>query len=134
MIRVSIIGSGNVAQHLIQTFSKNAAIELVQVFTRKKESVAHLIAANQIYTDFNELIATDLFIIAITDDAIAEVSKELPFNNQLVVHTSGSVAMNAVDSKNRQGVFYPLQTFSKSKEIDFKTIPICIEGSTKKTG
>ena len=131
MIRVSIIGSGNVAQHLIQTFSKNAAIELVQVFTRKKESVAHLIAANQIYTDFNELIATDLFIIAITDDAIAEVSKELPFNNQLVVHTSGSVAMNAVDSKNRQGVFYPLQTFSKSKEIDFKSIPICIEAQNE---
>ena len=131
MIRVSIIGSGNVAQHLIQTFSKTAAIELVQVFARKKESVAHLIEVNKIYTDFNEFITTDLFIIAVTDDAIAAVSKELPFSNQLVVHTSGSVVIDAIDSKNRQGVFYPLQTFSKSKEVDFKSIPICIEAQNE---
>ena len=132
MIRVSIIGSGNVAQHLIQTLSKTAAIELVQVFARKKESVSHLIAANKIHTNFNDLIAADLYIIAISDDAIAEVSKDVPFSNQLVVHTSGSVAMQAIDTKNRQGVFYPLQTFSKSKEVDFKTIPICIETQNEK--
>ena len=132
MIRVSIIGSGNVAQHLIQAFSKTAGIELVQVFARKKESISHLIAATKIYTNFNDLIAADLFIIAITDDAIAEVSKELPFNNQLVAHTSGSVSIEAIDSKNRKGVFYPLQTFSKLKEVDFKTIPICIEAQNDK--
>ena len=132
MIRVSIIGSGNVAQHLIQTLSKTAAVELVQIFARKKESVSHLIAANKIHTNFNDLIAADLYIIAISDDAIAEVSKDVPFSNQLVVHTSGSVAMQAIDTKNRQGVFYPLQTFSKSKEVDFKTIPICIETQNEK--
>ena len=138
MIRVSIIGSGNVAQHLIQTFNSDGInpvssnIELVQVFARKKESVSDLIATNKIYTNFNKIIPADLFIIAITDDAIAEVSKELPFSNQLVVHTSGSVAMDAMGSKNRQGVFYPLQTFSKSKEIDFKTIPICLEAQNEK--
>lgn len=132
MIRVSIIGSGNVAQHLIQAFSKTAAIELVQVFARKKESVSHLIAVNKISSDFNNLIAVDLFIIVVTDDAISEVSTQLPFNNQLVAHTSGSVSIEAIDNKNRQGVFYPLQTFSKSKEIDFKTIPICIEAQNEK--
>ena len=98
MIRVSIIGSGNVAQHLIQTFNSDGInpvssnIELVQVFARKKESVSDLIATNKIYTNFNKIIPADLFIIAITDGAIAEVSKELPFNNQLVAHTSGSVS------------------------------------------
>ena len=137
MIRVSIIGSGNVAQHLIQTFNSDGInpvsndIELIQVFARNKESVSHLIAANKIHNNFNDLIAADLYIIAVTDDAIAEVSKELPFSNQFVVHTSGSVAMDAIDSKNRQGVFYPLQTFSKSKEVDFKTIPICIEAQNE---
>lgn len=132
MIRVSIIGSGNVAQHLIQAFSKTPAIELVQVFVRKKESVAHVIASDKIYTNFNDLIAADLYIIAITDDAIAEVSKQIPFSNELVVHTSGSVSIQAIDNKNRQGVFYPLQTFSKSKEVDFKEIPICIEAQNEK--
>ena len=127
MIRVSIIGSGNVAQHLIVAFSKTTDIELVQVFARKDAAVAHLTSPDKIYTNFNDIIAADLFIIAITDDAITEVSAAIPFSNELVVHTSGSVSIEAINNKNRPGVFYPLQTFSKSKEVDFKTIPICIE-------
>jgi predicted short-subunit dehydrogenase-like oxidoreductase (DUF2520 family) len=132
MIRVSIIGSGNVAQHLIVAFSKTTDIELVQVFARKDTAVAHLINPNKIYTNFNDIIAADLFIIAITDDAITEVSAAIPFSNELVVHTSGSVSIEAINNKNRPGVFYPLQTFSKSKEVDFKTIPICIETKNEK--
>jgi predicted short-subunit dehydrogenase-like oxidoreductase (DUF2520 family) len=132
MIRVSIIGSGNVAQHLIVAFSKTTDIELVQVFARKDKTLAHMINPDKIYTDFNDIIAADLFIVAITDDAIAEVSAAIPFSNELVVHTSGSVSIEAIDNKNRPGVFYPLQTFSKSKEVDFKTIPICIETKNEK--
>ena len=132
MIRVSIIGSGNVAQHLIVAFSKTTDIELVQVFARKDAAVAHLTSPDKIYTNFNDIIAADLFIIAITDDAITEVSAAIPFSNELVVHTSGSVSIEAIDNKNRPGVFYPLQTFSKSKEVDFKTIPICIETKSEK--
>jgi len=132
MIRVSIIGSGNVAQHLIVAFSKTTDIELVQVFARKDAAVAHLTSPDKIYTNFNDIIAADLFIIAITDDAITEVSAAIPFSNELVVHTSGSVSIEAINNKNRPGVFYPLQTFSKSKEVDFKTIPICIETKNEK--
>ena len=132
MIRVSIIGSGNLAQHLIVAFSKTTDIELVQVFARKDSAVAHLTSPDKIYTNFNDIIAADLFIIAITDDAITEVSAAIPFSNELVVHTSGSVSIEAIDNKNRPGVFYPLQTFSKSKEVDFKTIPICIETKNEK--
>lgn len=132
MIRVSIIGSGNVAQHLIVAFSKTTDIELVQVFARKDAAVAHLTSPDKIYTNFNDIIAADLFIIAITDDAITEVSAAIPFSNELVVHTSGSVSIEAINDKNRPGVFYPLQTFSKSKEVDFKTIPICIETKNEK--
>ena len=132
MIRVSIIGSGNLAQHLIVAFSKTTDIELVQVFARKDAAVAHLTSPDKIYTNFNDIIAADLFIIAITDDAITEVSAAIPFSDKLVVHTSGSVSIEAIDNKNRPGVFYPLQTFSKSKEVDFKTIPICIETKNEK--
>ena len=132
MIRVSIIGSGNVAQHLIQAFSKTADIELVQVFARNAASVSHLLTPEKIYTNFNDIIAADVFIIAISDNAIAGVSAALPFSNELVVHTSGSLSTEAIDSKNRQGVFYPLQTFSKSKKVDFKTIPICLEAQNEK--
>ena len=47
-----------------------------------------------------------------------------------MVHTSGSVALSALNDKNRRGVFYPLQTFSKAKAIDYRSVPICIEAET----
>ena len=127
MIRLTIIGSGNVAQHLIQAFSKSTEVELVQVYSRQKEALSHLIPIEKITSNFGDLFTVDVTIIAVTDYAIAEISSQLPFENQLVVHTSGSFAMEALNDKNRKGVFYPLQTFSKSKEVDFRIIPICLE-------
>ena len=127
MIRLTIIGSGNVAQHLIKTFTKSEGIEIGQVFSRKKESLIHLIDSDKIVTDFSDLKEADLYVISITDDAISEVSAQLPFHNQLVVHTSGTSPIDVLNSKNRRGVFYPLQTFSKNKAVDFSIIPICLE-------
>lgn len=127
MIRVSIIGSGNVAQHLIAAFKKATGISILQVLARRREAVKHLVGSDQIVSDYNQLLEADLYIIAVSDDAIAEVSGQLPFRNKLVAHTSGSVSITALADNNRKASFYPLQTFSKNKEVDFKTIPICIE-------
>ncbi|MEO8515230.1 MAG: NAD(P)-binding domain-containing protein, partial [Flavobacterium sp.] len=127
MIRITIIGSGNVAQHLILAFAKSNQIEVSQVFSRKKDALSHLIDSSKITDNFNSLVEADLYIIAVSDDAISEISSQLPFENRLVVHTSGSVTIDSLDSKNRKGVFYPLQTFSKTKAVDFSTIPICLE-------
>ena len=132
MITIAIIGSGNVAQHLIQAFTKSDEVELIQVLVRNKEAVAHLISKEKIITNYDELKDIDVFIIAVSDDAIAEVSKQIPYENQLVVHTSGSVAMNDLDDKNRKGVFYPLQTFSKNKAVNFNEVAICLESQNPK--
>jgi predicted short-subunit dehydrogenase-like oxidoreductase (DUF2520 family) len=131
MIQVSIIGSGNVAIHLINAFSKSTEIELVQVFSRNKNAVAHLIPSDKIINSFNQLKSVDVIIIAILDEAIEKVSAQIPFQ-QLVVHTSGTIPMEAINNKHNKGVFYPLQTFSKSKEVDFLEIPICLESETEK--
>jgi predicted short-subunit dehydrogenase-like oxidoreductase (DUF2520 family) len=127
MIKITLIGSGNVAQHLIKAFSKSELVEIAQVFSRKKETLASLIEFDKIVDDFQDLKEADLYIIAVTDNAISEVSAQLPFNNQLVVHTSGTASIDTLDAKNRKGVFYPLQTFSKNKDVDFSVIPICLE-------
>ncbi|SDX41582.1 Rossmann-like and DUF2520 domain-containing protein [Flavobacterium degerlachei] len=131
MLKVTIIGSGNVSQHLIAALQKNQntgnEIELVQVYSRKRESITALLDSSKIVTDFNDLVEADLYIIAVSDDAIASVSDQLPFKNRLVVHTSGSVALDSLNNNNRKGVFYPLQTFTKNKEVNFKNIPICLE-------
>ena len=131
MSKIVIIGSGNVAQHLITAF-ENAAnqgseIELVQVFSRKVASVSHLLDRARITDDLQSLAVADLYIIAVSDGAIAEIAAQLPFKNRLVVHTSGSVALTVLDDDNRKGVFYPLQSFTKNKAVDFRTIPICLE-------
>ncbi len=131
MIKITIIGSGNLAQHLISAFSNNINIEICQVFCRNKSIISHLLNAEKIVSDYNDLLIADLFIIAVSDDAISEVASKIPFSNQLFAHTSGSFSMNDLDSKNRKAVFYPLQTFSKNKKVDFLEIPICLETETK---
>jgi predicted short-subunit dehydrogenase-like oxidoreductase (DUF2520 family) len=127
MISVVVIGSGNVAQHLIRAFLQSDAIELIQVFSRQKESVSHLIPLDKIVSEYTEIKEATIYIISVSDNAIAEVSAQLPFKNRLVVHTSGSIPMEVLDTKNRRGVFYPLQTFTKNKPVNFKEIPICLE-------
>jgi predicted short-subunit dehydrogenase-like oxidoreductase (DUF2520 family) len=127
MTRITIIGSGNVAQHLIKAFTKSELVEIVQVYSRKKETLSSLIEFDKITSDFEELQESDLYIIAVSDKAIADVSRQLPFQNRIVVHTSGAASLDVLDAKNRKGVFYPLQTFSKNKEIDFSIIPLCLE-------
>lgn len=127
MIKVVLIGSGNVAQHLIKAFAKSATIDVIQAFSRQKETLIPLLDSNKITNNFNDLAEADVYIIAVSDDAIAEVSSQLPFENRLVVHTSGSVSLDALDKKNRKGSFYPLQTFSKKAEVDFSQIPIFLE-------
>lgn len=131
MFRVSIIGSGNVAQHLVSALGKSGSIELVQVLARHPEQLVSILPSDRIISNYNQLIPADLYLIAITDQAIAEVSAQIPFENQLVAHTSGSVSMQAIADKNRKAVFYPLQTFTQGKPVDFKTIPIGIETQDK---
>lgn len=113
MISVAILGNGNVATHLFSAFSKVKNVSVVQVNSRKLETI----------------IDTDITIIAVSDDAITEVSKAIKNRNGLVVHTSGAVDISAIQNQ-RKGVFYPLQSFSKNKSVDFKTIPFCLETST----
>ena len=127
MLKVVIIGSGNVAQHLIGAFQKSDKVELTQVYARNTEKLQHLHGHLSVTDDFNRIAESDVYIIAVSDDAINSVSEQLAFSGRLVVHTSGSTAMESIDSKNRRGVFYPLQTFSMNKEVDFTKIPVCLE-------
>ena len=129
---ITLIGSGNVATHLAAAF-KNAGHRIVQVYSREMQHAALLayhVGADAI-DDLNNINPeTDLFIISIKDDAIAPVAKSLSRYQKLTVHTSGAVSLAALQEVVKNvGVFYPLQTLSKNKEVDFLTVPLCIEGS-----
>lgn len=131
MIKVVILGGGNLAFHLINEFQKSTEIQLVQVYNRSIEKLDYLKNKVSIISKISDLKDADIYIIAISDNAISEFSKELSLKNKLVVHTSGALAINNLKSHSNKGVFYPLQTFTKNKNINFSTIPICIEASTE---
>ncbi|MDY0089957.1 MAG: DUF2520 domain-containing protein [Flavobacteriaceae bacterium] len=127
MIKVVVLGSGNVATHLIRTFLKNEKVNLIQVYARNPENLKQILPEDKITKNISNLAEADVYIIAVSDNAIKDVSNQIQFKNRLVVHTSGSMNINTLNPKNRRGVFYPLQTFSISKEVNFKQIPICLE-------
>ena len=129
MISVVIIGSGNVAKHLIKAFLKIEDINLKQVYTRNSEDEALLKSSVSTTNDLALIKEADVTIIAVSDDAIANISYNL--KNALVVHTSGSVEMKALKNEKNKGVFYLLQSFSKEKEINFSNVPICLEAENK---
>ncbi|MBT6378145.1 MAG: NAD(P)-binding domain-containing protein, partial [Flavobacterium sp.] len=117
MISVVILGSGNVATHLIHAFLKIDSIHLKQVYTRNLTDVASLKSTVPTINDLSLLEQADITIIAVSDDAIAAISSNI--KNSLVVHTSGTVEMNALNNSGNKGVFYLLQSFSKEKEVGF---------------
>ncbi len=132
MISVVILGAGNVATHLFKAFNKAENIIIKQWYNRSLKSVDSY--KNEVSTtdDLSQLAEADVYIVAVSDDAISELTSQLPFHNKLVVHTSGSVSLYDIDKKLKRGVFYPLQTFSKNADMDFANVPICIETIDKK--
>ena len=113
MISVVIIGNGNIATHLESAFLKVDTIRVTQINSRKLENIPE----------------ADITILAVSDDAIADVSSKI--TNSFVVHTSGSSSIEDLKNTSNKGVFYMLQTFSKDKEIDFSKIPFCLEAENK---
>jgi len=120
MINVTLVGTGNLSSHLQTVFEKAENINSIEVISSREKQLKKALSVEK-------KLLQHIYIIAVSDDTITSVSKEFIKSKSLIVHTSGSVSMSALPKEVRQGVFYPVQTFSKGSNIDFKTIPICIE-------
>lgn len=131
-MNIVIIGSGNIATHLGRAF-KMAGQTISQVWSRditNATALADTLAAQPIDSMLDLDRTADLFIIAVNDEAIRKIAIELKLSDQLLLHTSGSTGLSALEGASTKiGVFYPLQTFSKIKSIDFRNIPIIIEAN-----
>lgn len=128
-MRIVLIGSGNVATHLGKALYE-AGHEIVQVFSRTKENAINLSAVIESagIVELNKIdLTADVYILSLKDDILSEVIDSLPMFDGLVCHTAGSVSIDVLGKFNNSGVFYPFQTLSKEKEVDFKTIPILVE-------
>ncbi len=134
-LRVTILGAGNVATHLAKTFSQQGAV--LQIYNHNiagAKTLAETIGAT--YTASLDEIwpDADLCIISVKDDAVAGLAHSLAGHGGVWAHTSGSVEMEALAPiSDSYGVFYPMQTFSKSMDVDMTEVPFFIEGSTEAT-
>ncbi|SDE51167.1 Rossmann-like and DUF2520 domain-containing protein [Riemerella columbipharyngis] len=125
-MKTVIIGSGNVAYHLAKALL-GSGVPLVQIFGRNTEQLRSISYETGVPFSTETLSDADLYIISVRDSTIGEVSRKISNPYSLVVHTSGSIPLDALEGNYHKGVLYPLQTFSKSKPLDYKKIPFFIE-------
>jgi len=134
-MKAVIIGAGNVGTHLAIAL-KNEGVQIVQVLSRTMKSAVELASRMEcaFTTDMETINTTaDIYIISVSDRSIQQVVRQLcpRIGNKFVVHTSGSVGIDVFyDFAINYGVVYPLQTFSKFKEINYGEIPIFIESNS----
>jgi predicted short-subunit dehydrogenase-like oxidoreductase (DUF2520 family) len=131
-MKAVFIGSGSVATHLSQAL-KESGVTISQVYSRTPAN-AEILAKKLdcAYTSDIFDIATDgdIYFYALNDNSFKHFIRNFDLPDAIHVHTAGSVSMSEFDGfATKYGVFYPLQTFSKGKPVDFKDIPVCIEAS-----
>lgn len=116
-MRVVLIGKGRLATNLFPALLQ-AGHEVVSINSRTLEHLP---------------MQADIFIIAVKDSALQEVISRATKgrSQQFFVHTAGSMPMSLFEGyTSRFGVFYPMQTFSKERLVDFAEIPVFIEGDS----
>ncbi|MGI6232956.1 MAG: Rossmann-like and DUF2520 domain-containing protein [Prevotella sp.] len=131
-MKIILVGAGNLATQLGHALHQ-AGHDLPQVYSHTMTSAQLL--ADQIGaepTDDIDALATDadLYIIAVKDRALSEVISRLcpSRRSQVFVHTAGSMPMDVFKGQaDHYGVFYPMQTFSKNRAVDFHVIPTFLE-------
>lgn len=129
MIRICLIGSGNLAVALAREIIKNDALSLVQLKCRHTNSLPKDLSHVRLSTQFHTVPTCDVILIAVSDHAIHEVSEKLPPSDAILVHTSGASSFELLNKHHQRGVIYPLQTFSQNRHVNWQEIPLLYEGN-----
>lgn len=128
MREIVLFGSGNVATHLFKAFQPSRNVRIKQVYNHTDRNLDFFKQSTPVTTSLKDIAEADVYLLALKDDVIPQLAEQLKEKQALLVHTSGSVEMDALPLK-RRGVFYPLQTFSKEKELNYENIPFCLEAN-----
>ena len=132
-LRIVLIGSGNVATQLAKAFTQSGCV-IEQIYSRTTQAAKSL--AKQYQCSFTTNLIdiythADLYVYAIKDDALKDIISSIKPTNGLHIHTAGSLSLTIFEGfQQNYGVWYPFQTFSKKRAVDFTNIPILYEGNT----
>lgn len=131
-MKISFIGSGNVATHLACGLHRQGH-QIVQVWSREMDHAE--ILANRVFAEPIDQLhllypTADVYILAVSDDALFDMALDLRLRNAIVLHTSGSVAMSVLRPISRHhGVVWAPQTFHRDSALELSSVPFCIEAS-----
>ncbi|MBN2683054.1 MAG: DUF2520 domain-containing protein [Bacteroidales bacterium] len=132
---IVIIGNGNLAFHLASILNKSHKI--VQIYARNAEKAQNLSKTvnSEIVSKLSDIKKdADLYLLCVKDDAIEKILSELKIDSGIVAHCSGSVDIKVFKKKFKHyGVFYPLMSFTKEKELLSSEFPLCFEASDLQT-
>ena len=132
-----IIGSGNLAEALARAIAASG-LELRQLFARNEErarTIAALTGCPHASRPGELCTTAGIYLIAVSDAAVGEVARTLPIPTEAIVaHTAGSVPLEALPERfPHRAVFYPMQTFTRGRAVDFREIPIFVEAADADT-
>lgn len=131
-LKIALIGAGNLATNLGLAL-KRAGHKIVYVYSRTEVSASMLahrldcMYTTEIQKAAKKANPCDVVIFSVKDAVLATLAQEFSVDSPaLFLHTAGSMPMNTLPMKHR-GVFYPMQTFSKERKVDFTNIPTFLE-------
>mgnify|MGYP001024481341 FL=1 len=128
MLKIALIGAGNLGSHLFEAWTASSEVQLTQWLNR---SYAHPNCKGvAVIQELYSLTPTDAYVLALPDREIATVSAQLPTTG-IALHTSGSMPLDVLKNQGGKGVFYPLQSFSKKQSVAFDRIPFFLESENK---
>lgn len=134
-MKIVFIGAGNLATRLSLAMQR-VGMQIGQVYSHTEASARQL--ATRLGCPWtNDLSALqedgDLYVFSLKDAVLSDVISKVKPNNGMWVHTAGSMPMSVFEGyAQRFGVLYPLQTFSKGRNVNFDVIPIFLEANTDK--
>jgi predicted short-subunit dehydrogenase-like oxidoreductase (DUF2520 family) len=136
-VSVVIVGSGNVAEAFARALVSCKGIELRQIYARNTErgrAIANMVNVEWC-GDVEEVASADIYLIAVSDRAVADVAASLNVpDSAIVVHTAGSVPMDAIAKrKGGRGIIYPLQSFTSGREVNLYDVPLFVEADSEAT-
>ena len=128
-MKITLIGGGKLGKHLYKVLISVGQVQLLKWVLRSREESLTPEGIN-IVNKIDQDEKCDIYLIAVSDNSIKKVVQLLP-KDSFVVHTSGSISLKEI-KRDRAGVFYPIQTFTKGSDVNFSEIFVGLESKNSK--
>lgn len=132
MIKVVLIGSGNIGHYFYNKFKNINTINLVEWYSKSSKKNNLGIEIKKL-DNIKKLPEADIFIISVSDSNLKNVIYKLKVKKSIIIHTSGFIDIKVLNRFKNFGVLYPLQTITKNHKIINNSFPFLIESNNKKT-